>query len=166
MKLLSNPADEDGLPEAFGVPGVATVMRRPPHKEGDHKNIFAATVADACAAATLRPARLRSKTPQAIDLEDTFLLSTRRYLAPLSRCGVSRARTRTRSWRDQDAQQPKSFEWSPTRPASRLCPRPRSPIHASSTWSGCWRDRPHGTLFKPKQIAGRETASRSKEVAS
>lgn len=59
-------------------------------------------------------------------------------------------------------QQPKSFVWSPARPANRLCLRRRSPIDASSIWSGCWRDRPHGISFKPKRIARRETASRSK----
>lgn len=36
-------------------------------------------------------------------------------------------------------------------------------IHASSIWSDCWRDRPHGTSFEPKQIGGYETALRCKE---
>lgn len=48
----------------------------------------------------------------------------------------------------------------------RPCLRRRSQIHASSILSDYWRDRPRGTSFKPKQIAGSETASRSKEVAS
>jgi hypothetical protein len=53
VKLLPIPAGEDGLPKSFRVPGVAAVTRRPSFKEGDHKNIFATTVADACAATTL-----------------------------------------------------------------------------------------------------------------
>jgi hypothetical protein len=166
VKLLSVPAGEDGLPEAFGMPGIATVMRRPPSKEGDHKNIVATTVVDLCAPTTLPPASIRYDAPQAIDSQYVSHLQTGRHAASLSRSGVFRTRTRTRSWRDRDVQQSESFVWSPTRPANRRCLRRRSPIHASSIWSGCWRDRPRGTSFKPKQTTGRETASRSNEVAS
>jgi hypothetical protein len=166
VKLLSIPAGEDCLPEAFGVPGVAVVRRRPSFKRVDHKNIIATTPVDPYPAATLPTASIRSDAPQGIDLQYFSSLQTRRHLASLSRSGVFRARARTRSWRDRDVQQPKSFVWSPTRPANRLYVRRRSPIHASSIWSDCWRDRLHGTLSKPKRIAGSETASRSKEVAS
>jgi len=166
VELLSVPANEDGPSHGFGVLAVAITTRRPSSKEGDHKYIIATMAIDPRTAATLPPANIRSGATQAIDLQYISTLPTRHYLASLPRSGVFRARTRTRSWRDRDVQQPKSFVWSPTRPANRLCLRRRSPIHASSIWSGCWRDRPHGTSFKPKLIAGRETASRSKEVAS
>ena len=166
MELSSVPANDDGPFKAFGMPGVATVTGRPSSKGGDHNNIFATTTVARLLATTLAAARRRFRTLQAIDLHNVFFLSMRRHLASLSRSGAFRARTRTRSWRDQDVQQPKSFVWSPTRPANRLCLCRRSPIHASSIWSGCWRDRPHGTSFKPKRIAGRETASQSKGVAS
>lgn len=165
MKLLSIPAGEDGLPKAFRVPGVATAMRRPSSKEGDHKNIIATTTVDPCAATTLPAASIRSDAPQAIDLQKIYALPMRRHLASLLRSGISRARTRAQSWRDRDVQQPKSFVSSPTRPANRLCLRRRSPTHASSIWSDCWRDRPHGTSFKPKRITERLTASRNKGVA-
>lgn len=132
----------------------------------DHEN-FCSALGFVLSRVTTTPlAAFRLVSLQAIDLQELSILSTRHHLASLSRSGVFRARTRTRSWRDRDVQQPKSFVWSPTRPANRLCLRRRSPIHASSIWSGCWRDRPHGTSFKPKQTTGRETASRSKEVAS
>jgi hypothetical protein len=166
VKLLSIPAGEGGLPKAFRVPGVAIMRRRPSFKEDDHKNIIATTAVDQYPATTLPPARICSNAPQGIDLQYISALPMRRHLASLSRSGVFRARARTRSWRDRDVQQPKSFVWSPTRPANRLYVRRRSPIHASSIWSNCWRDRLHGTLFKPKRIAGSGTASRSKEVAS
>lgn len=66
MKLLPIPAGEDGLPKSFRVPGVAAVTRCPSFKEGDHKNIFATTVADACAATTLpRPISHVQGTAQA-----------------------------------------------------------------------------------------------------
>jgi hypothetical protein len=166
VELSSVPVNDDGPFKAFGMPGFATVTRRPSSEGGDHNNIFATTTAARHPTTTLTTARFRCNTPQPIDLQYNFILPMRRHPASLSRSGVFRARTRTRSWRDRDVQQPKSFVWSPTRPANRLCLRRRSPIHASSIWSGCWRGRPHGTSFKPKQIAGRETASRSKEVAS
>ena len=166
MELSSVPLNGDGPFKAFGMPGGATVARRPSSRGGDHRNIFATTTVAPCPATTLPPARSRYDTPQAIDLQGDFVLPIHLRLASLSRSGVFRARTRTRSWRDQDVQQPKSFVWSPTWPANRLCLRRRSPIHAWSIWSGCWRDKPRGTSSKPKQIAGRETASRSKEVAS
>lgn len=166
MKLLSVPANQDGLFQAFGVPTVAIVTRRPSSKGGDHKNIIATTMVDLCPATTLPAARIRLDTPQAIDLQYIYTLPTRYHLASSSRSGMFRARTRTRSWRDRDVQQPTSFVWSPTWPANRLCLRRPSPTHASSISSGCWRDRPRGTSFKPKQTTGRETASRSKEVAS
>lgn len=166
MKLSSIPVGEAGLSEAFGVPGVGIVTRRPSSEAGDHKNIIATMAVDPCPTTTLPPAGIRSGATQVIDLQYIYGLPTRHHLASLPRSGVFRARTRTRSWRDRDVQQPKSFVWSPTRPVNRLCLRRRSPIHASSIWSGCWRDRPHGTSFKPRQIAGSETASRSKEVAS
>jgi hypothetical protein len=166
VELSSVPLNGDGPFKAFGMPGGATVARRPSSRGGDHGNIFATTTVAPCPATTLPPARSRYGTPQAIDLHGDFALQIRLRLASLSRSGVFRARTRTRSWRDQDVQQPTSFVWSPTRPPNRLCLRRRSPIHASSTWSGCWLDRLHGTSFKPKQTTGRETASRSKEVAS
>lgn len=165
MEVLSVPANEDGPSHAFGVLAVAIMTRRPSSKKGDHKNIIATMAVDPCLATTLLPASTRPSATQAIDLHCIFILPTRHHLASLSRSGVFRARTRTRTWRDQDIQQPTSFVWSPTRPANRLCLRRRSPIRASSTWSGCWRDRPHGTSFKPKQTTGRETASRSKVVA-
>lgn len=160
------PAGEDGLPKAFRVPSAATVMRRLLSKTDNHKNIFATRAGDPRPATTLLPASARSDATQTIDLQCISILPTRRHLASLSRSEVFRARTRTGSWRDRDVQQPKSFVSSPTRAANRLCLRRRSPIHALSIWSGCWRAKPHGILFKPKQIAGRETASRSKEVAS
>ena len=163
MELLSVPANENGPSQTFGVPAVAILARRPSPKGGDHKNIIATIAVDPCPATTLPPASIRSISTQAIDLQELYLLPMRYHLASLSRSGVFRARTRTRSWRDRDVQQPESFVWSPTRPANRL--RRRSPIHASSIWSGCWRNRPRGTSFKPKQTAGRETASRNKEVA-
>ena len=166
MKLLSIPASEAVLPKAFRVPGATAVTRRPSSKEGDHKNIIATMAVDPFPATTLPPASIRSSATQTIELQYISTLPTRYHLASLSRSGVFRARTRTRSWRDQEQQQQKSFVWSPTRPANQLCLRRRSPIHISSIWSGCWRDRPHGTSFKPKQTTGRETASRSKEVAS
>lgn len=163
MELILVPANENGLSK---VPGDAIMARRSPSKEGDHKNIIAATTVALLPATTLPPVSTRSDTLQSIDIQQLFILPTHRHLASLSRSGVFRARTRTRSWRDRDVQQPKSFVWSPTRPANRLCLRRRSPILASSIWSGCWPDRPHGTSFKPKQTAGSEIASRSKEVAS
>lgn len=166
MKLLSVPANEDGPSQAFGSPAVAIVTRRPSSNEGDHKYIIGTMAIDPHAATTRPSASTRPGAMQAIDLQRVFTLPRRHHLASLSRSGVFRTRTRTRSWRDQDVQQPTSFVWSPTRPANRLCLRRPSPIHASSTWFGCWRDRLHGTSFKPKQITGRETASRSKEVAS
>jgi hypothetical protein len=132
----------------------------------DHRNVFGALGFVLSRATTSPLAALCPTSLQAIDLQDIFVLQTRHHLASLSRSGVFRAKTWTRSWRDRDVQQPKSFVWSPTRPANRLCLRRRSPIHASLIWSGCWRDRPHGTSFKPKRIAGRETASQSKGVAS
>jgi hypothetical protein len=165
VEALSAPASEDGPSHAFGALAVAIVTRRPSSNEGDHKYILATMAIDPRTATTLPPASTRPGAAQAIDLQHLFLLPTSYRLASLSRSGVFRARTRTRTWRDQDVQQPTSFVWSPTRPASRLCLRRRNPIHASPIWSGCWRDRLHGTLFKPKRIAGRETASRNKEVA-
>ena len=166
MEVLSVPANEDGPSHAFGVLAVAIMTRRPSSKRGDHKYIIATMAIAPRTATTLPPASTRPSATQAIDLQCIFTLPRRRHLASLSRSGVFRARTRTRSWRDQDVQQPTSFVWSPTWPANRLCLRRPSPIHASSIWSGCWRDRPRGTSFKPKQTTGRETASRSKEVAS
>jgi hypothetical protein len=166
VKLLSVPASEAGLPKVFWVPKAAAVTRWPSSQEGYHKNIIATMAIDPRTATTLPPASIRSGATQAIDLQYVFILPTRHHLASLPRSGVFRARARTRTWRDQDVQQPTSFVWSPTRPANRLCLRHRSPIHASSIWSGCWRDRPRGTSFKLKQTTGRETASRSKEVAS
>lgn len=165
MELLSVPANENGPSQAFGAPAVAIMARRPSPKGGDHKNIIATVAVDPCPATTLPPASIRSIATQAIDLQRLFALPARYHLASLSRSGVFRARTRTRTWRDQDVQQPTSFVWSPTRPANRLCLRRRSPIHASSIWSGCWRDRLHETSFRLKQTTGRETASRNKEVA-
>ncbi len=166
MEVLSVPANEDGPSHAFGVSAVAIMTRRPSFKEGDHKYIIATMAIDPRTATTLPPARTRLGSTQAIDLQYIFILPTRHQLASLPRSGVFRARTRTRTWRDRDVQQPTSFVWSPTRPANRLCLRRRSPIHASSIWSDCWRDRLHGTSFRLKQTTGRETASRSKEVAS
>lgn len=166
MKPSSIPAGEDGLPKAFRVPRAAIVMRRPPSKADNHKNIFATMAGDPCPATMLLPASARSDATQAIDLQCISILPTRHHLASLSRSEGFLARTRTRSWRDRDVQQPKRFVWLPTRAANRLSLRRLSPIHALSIWSGCWRARPHGILFKPKRIAGRETASRSKEDAS
>jgi hypothetical protein len=143
----------------------ATTTRRDNVGRGDHENIFGTLEPVSSRATTPALATVRCASLQAIDLQSVFLLPTRYHLASLSRSGMFRARTRTRSWRDRDVQQPTSFVWSPTRPVSRLCLRRRSPIHASSTWSGCWHDRLHGTSFKPKQTTGCETASRSKEVA-
>jgi hypothetical protein len=166
VEVLSVPVDKDDLSHAFWVPGAATVTRCPSSKGRDLKNIIATMAIDPRTATTPPRASIRSGAPHAIDLQQIYTLPRGHHLASLSRSGVFRARTRTRSWRDQDVQQPTSFVWSPTRPANRLCQRRRSPIHASSTWSGCWRDKLHGTSFKPKQTTGRETASRSKEVAS
>jgi hypothetical protein len=166
VELLSTPINKDGPSQAFGLPAVATVTGRPSSNDGDHKYIIATMAIDPRTATTLPPASTRPRATQAIDFQYIFILPRRHHLASLSRSGVFRARTRTRSWRDQNVQQPTSFVWSPTRSANRPCLRRRSPIHTSSTWSGCWRDRPHGTSFKPKQTTGRETASRSKDVAS
>ena len=166
MELLSVSPNEDGLSKVWVPPGDATMTRRPSSKGGDHKNIMATTTVDPRPAAALSPARIRSDSPQAIDLQYIFTLPTRCCWASSSRSGVFRARTRTRSWRDRDVQQRNSFLWSLTRPANRLRFRHQNPIHASSIWSDCWRDRPRGTSFEPKLIAGRETAFRSKEVAS
>ena len=166
MELLSVSPNEDGPSKAWVPRGVATMTRRPSSKGGDHKNIMATTTVDPCPADALSPATIRSDAPQAIDLQYIFILPMHRYWASLSRSGVFRARTRTRSWRDRDVQQRNSFLWSLTRPANRLRFRHQNPIHASSIWSDCWRDRPRGTSFEPKLIAGRETAFRSKEVAS
>ena len=149
MEVLSVPANQDGPYQTFGMPAVAIVTRRPSSKEGDHKYIIATMAIDPRTAPTLPPASTRPGATQAIDLKYVFALPTSCRLASLSRSGVFRART-----------------WSPTRPANRLCLRPRSQILASSIWSVCWPGRPHVTSFKPKQTAGRETASRSKEVAS
>jgi len=160
-EVFSIPAGEDGLPEGPRASRVATVTRRPSSKDGDHKNIVATMAVDPCPATTLAPASTRPSAPQGIDLKRPAFLPTHYHAASLSRSGVFHARARTRSWRDRDVQQPKSFVWSLTRPANRLYARRRSPIHASSIWSDCWRDRLHGTLFKPKRIAGSETASRS-----
>jgi hypothetical protein len=132
----------------------------------DHEIFFAALGFVLSRATTTSLAALRSDPLQPLDLQDTWLLPTLRNLSSLPRCGAIRTGTRTRSWRDRDVQLPKSFMWSLTRPANRLCPYRRSPIHASSIWSGFWRDRPHVTSSKPKQTTGRETASRSKEVVS
>lgn len=165
MELLSIAANENGPSHAFGVPAVAIMARRPSPNGEDHKNIIATMAIDARTATTLPPASIHSDATQAIDLQCVFILPTRRHLASLSRSGVFRARARTRTWHDQDVQRPTSFVWSPTRPANRLCLPRRSPIRASSIWSGCWRDRLHGTSFRLKQTTGRETASRSKEVA-
>ncbi|RKD50381.1 MULTISPECIES: hypothetical protein [unclassified Rhizobium] len=149
MELVSVPANEDGPSHGFGVLAIAIMTRRPSFKEGDDKNTIATMAIDPRTAATLSTACIRSGAKQAIDLKYVFALPTSCRLASLSRSGVFRART-----------------WSPTRPANRLCLRPRSQILASSIWSVCWPGRPHVTSFKPKQTAGRETASRSKEVAS
>jgi len=165
VEVLSVPASEDGRSQAFGTTADTIMKRHASSKEGDHKYIIATMAIDPSTATTPPHASVRADATQAVDLKGVCLLPTRGHLASLSRSGVFRARTRTRSWRDRDVQQPTSFVWSPTRPANRLCLRRRSPIHASSTWSGCWRDRPRGTSFKPKQTTGRETASRSKEVA-
>lgn len=132
---------------------------------GDHENIFGSIELASSRTTTPRLATFRCTSPQVIDLHYIFILPTRHHLASLSRSGAFRAKTRTRTWRDRDVQQPTSFVWSPTRPTKRLCLRRRSPIHASSIWSGWWRDRLHGTSFKLKQTTRRETASRSKEVA-
>lgn len=165
MKLSSIPAGEADLSKALRVPGAGMVTRHPSSEASDHKNIIATMAVDPCRVTTLPLACIRSDATQVIDLQYISLLPARFHLASLSRSGVLRARTRTQSWRDQDVQQPKSFVWSPMRPTNWLCLRRRSPIHASLIWFDCSRDRPHGTSFKPKLIAGRETASRSKEVA-
>ncbi len=166
MELLSVSPNEEGPSKAWVPRGGATMTRRPSSKGGNHKNIMATTTVDPRPAAALLPASIRSDAPQAIDLQYIFTLATRCCWASLSRSGLFRARTRTRSWRDPDVQQPNSFLWSPTRPANRLHLRHQNPIHASSIWSDCWRDRPRGTSFEPKLIAGRKTTFRSKEVAS
>jgi hypothetical protein len=165
VEVLSVRANEDGPSQAFWGPAVAIVTRRPSSKEGNHKYIFATMAIDPRTVTTLPPASARPKPTQAIDLEYFFSLPKRYHLASLSRSGVFRTRTRTRPWRDRDIQQPKRFAWWPTPPTNRLCLRHRSPILVSSIWSGCSPDRPHGTSFKPKETTGRETASRSKEVA-
>ena len=143
----------------------AMTTRRDGAGGGDHKNILCSLGFVSSRVTTPILAAFRSASPQAADLQATSLLSRRYHLASLSRSGVFRARTRTPSSRGRDVQQPKSFVWSPTRPANRQCPRRRSPIYASSILSDYWCDRPRGTSLKPKQIAGSETASRSKEVA-
>jgi hypothetical protein len=166
VKLPSIPAREKGRTKAFGVPRAAAVMRRPSSKADNHKNIIATTAVDPSRSTTPPLTSIGSDALQAIYLQFVSTLQTHRHLASLSRSRVFRAWTRTRSWRDRDVQQPKSFVWSPTRPTNRLCLRSRSPIRALSIWSGCWHDRPHVTSFKRNQPTGRETASRSKEVAS
>jgi hypothetical protein len=135
VEVLSVRANEDGPSQAFWVPAVAIVTRRPSSKEGNHEYIFATMAIDPRTVTTLPPASARPSAMQAIDLEYFFALPTRYHLASLSRSGVFRTRTRTRSWRDRDVQQPKSFAWSPTPPANRLCLRHRSPILVSSIWS-------------------------------
>jgi hypothetical protein len=155
-----------GIGEDIGMLTSAMTTRRVNAGAGNHENIFGAPGFVLSRAIARLLAASRHAPLQAIDLQDISPLPTRRHLASLSRSGVFRARMRTRSWRDRDVQQPTSFVWSPTRPANRLCLRRRSPILALSIWSGCWRDRLHGTSFKLKQTTGCETASRSKEVAS
>ncbi len=144
----------------------AMTTRRDSVEGSDHENIFGALGFVLSRATTPIFPAPRSIPLQVIDLQAVSLLPRRDYLASLFRSGVFRARTRTRTWRDRDVQQPTSFVWSPTRPVNRLCLRRRSPIHASSIWSDCWRDRLHGTSFRLKQTTGRETASRNKEVAT
>ena len=165
MKLSSIPAGEAGLPKAFGVPGVAIVTRRPSSKAGDHKNIIATMAVDPCPATTLLPAGIRSDATQVL-IYNTFFAC--QHAITWHHC---READIPREDKDAIVARPRrttaeSFVWSPTRPANRLCLHRRSPIHASSIWSGCWRDRLHGTSFKPKRIAGSETASQNKEVAS
>ncbi len=132
----------------------------------DHENIFGTLDLAPPRATTPTPPYIRVIPTQPIVLKDIYLLPRSLSLASLPRCGVFRTEPRTRSWRDREGQQPTNFASSPTRTAQRLRPRRRNLIRASSTWSGCWRDKPRATSFKPKRIAGSETASRSKEAAS
>ena len=67
MELLSAPVNDDGPSKAFGMPGVATVTRRPSSKGGAHKNI-ATTMVDPrpplrCPPPAPAPARKWGKTP-------------------------------------------------------------------------------------------------------
>jgi hypothetical protein len=95
----------------------------------DHRNVFGALGFVLSRATTSPLAALCPTSLQAIDLQDIFVLQTRHHLASLSRSGVFRAKTWTRSWRDRDVQQPKSFVVAdaarePTVPASSK-PDPR-----------------------------------------
>ena len=132
---------------------------------GGHQNIFGSP--DFARLRSARPlsASERSNTTQHTDLTGLFSLRGRQNSRSLPQCGAIRVEAKTQPCRDRDVQQPKSFVWSLTRPANRLCLR-RSPIRAWSIWFDCWRDRPHVTSFKPKRTAGRASASRSKEAAS
>ena len=95
----------------------------------DHRNVFGALGFVLSRATTSPLAALCPTSLQVIDLQDIFVLQTRHHLASLSRSGVFRAKTWTRSWRDRDVQQPKSFVVAdaarePTVPASSK-PDPR-----------------------------------------
>jgi hypothetical protein len=61
------------------------VIRLSPNKTGDYENIFDALGLVSSRAATPLLAALRSDSLQAIDLQETYLLPTRRHLASLSR---------------------------------------------------------------------------------
>lgn len=74
------------------------MIRLSPNKTGDHENIFGALGFVGSRATSPLLAALRPISPQAIDLQEIYILPTRHHLASLSRSGVFRGRTRTRSW--------------------------------------------------------------------
>jgi hypothetical protein len=165
VKLLCIPTGEGGPSDAKRVSGIAPVMRGPSSWAGGHENIFGTPgLALSRATSPTHPSAL-SGSPQVIVLQYISSLPPRRYLASLPHSGVIRAEARTRSWRDRDEQQPRSFVWSPMRPANRLCPRRRSPTPVLSIWFACSPGRPLGTSFKLRRITGRQAASRIEEVA-
>lgn len=139
------------------MPGVVTATTRPSPNRGDHKNIIATTTVDPCPATTPPAASIRSDTPQGINLPHISTVPTRRHLASLSRSGVFRARTRTRSWRDRDVQQPKSFVWSPTRPANRPWHHPRTLHRRDSHECFASRTARLPTDGLPERFSGRKS---------
>lgn len=140
----------------FWIPGGCHRDKTPSFQGGDRKNFIATTMVDPSPATTLPIASIRRDAPQDIDLQQIFTLPMLRHLASLSRSGAYRARSRTRSWRDGDVQQPKGFAWSQGGPRTGWACAVEG-RHVSSIWSGCWRDR-RGAAFRPKQTAGARPA--------
>ena len=165
-ELVSVPANEDGPSHGFGVLAVAIMTRRPSFEEGDYKYIIATMAIDPRTATTLPPASIRSDAKQAIDLQYVFILPTRHHLASLSRSGVFRARTRTRTW---------------LRPRRTTADRLRVVADAAREPAGPASSKPDPRLVNLVRLLARQAArdfiqaetdnrmrdrSRSKEVAS